>query len=468
MSEGTVPAAAPGLDLIGHLIDAGKIDTAHRDIYLHHALSLMAPLLPRTEFLKLKDYRKQADDLIGKSRLAVERNDWQTVRDYTARISYLRSTFLEREHLTAAAAEVYEPADVVIDPFSPGLSPFLASKGRSPVELHRKIIDIFQHLEAEDSGSRDFYARREAWFRSRRHAGIGSGGEEKTADPARLQRDALQAVEHGDVESLDRILQEMERAGVVVLSDQEGQKRPVDDRELLEPFPAAAVEAAKAAGMIEADVAAAPRVSDFLWSSAWQPNLAEPRSQEGHVRLAGTERELPVDIPDPFRDTLEMFMLHPFVNSGGVRYLPAMAAEKFLVEDFAENSPADEAPLVEMLGLPRRRGLARVSLELAFLQRGPDILRSRFGLDPCEFRLVCIPFDLFQRIGSEKGWGTEPQWTHFDGYQLVRGGGVRALVGGDARYGGVFDLCSISDFDEREGVIARFAIVRRKRMLAAG
>jgi hypothetical protein len=39
-------------------------------------------------------------------------------------------------------------------------------------------------------------------------------------------------------------------------------------------------------------------------------------------------------------------------------------------------------------------------------------------------------------------------------------------VGGDVRYGGLADLVSISPNDEREGVMVRFAVVRRARLVA--
>ena len=47
-----------------------------------------------------------------------------------------------------------------------------------------------------------------------------------------------------------------------------------------------------------------------------------------------------------------------------------------------------------------------------------------------------------------------------------RGGKLRALAGGDGRFGGINDLVSISRTDAREGVYARFAVVRRVRMVA--
>jgi hypothetical protein len=42
---------------------------------------------------------------------------------------------------------------------------------------------------------------------------------------------------------------------------------------------------------------------------------------------------------------------------------------------------------------------------------------------------------------------------------------LRALAGGDGRFGGLADLVSISPTDAREGVYARFAVVRRARMI---
>ena len=48
---------------------------------------------------------------------------------------------------------------------------------------------------------------------------------------------------------------------------------------------------------------------------------------------------------------------------------------------------------------------------------------------------------------------------------MLSSGGLRALVGGDARYGGLNDLVSIAVDDERDGVIARFAVIRRARQV---
>jgi hypothetical protein len=85
---------------------------------------------------------------------------------------------------------------------------------------------------------------------------------------------------------------------------------------------------------------------------------------------------------------------------------------------------------------------------------------------PLEFRLVCMPYDLYMRLGRDRGWGQWPHWTQFDGYQVMGGNRLGALVGGGGRFGGVTDLVSISRNDSREGVYARFAVARRARMAA--
>ncbi len=43
---------------------------------------------------------------------------------------------------------------------------------------------------------------------------------------------------------------------------------------------------------------------------------------------------------------------------------------------------------------------------------------------------------------------------------------LRALVGGDARYGGPEDLGSVARDYETERLVARFAVVRRQRLTA--
>jgi hypothetical protein len=181
---------------------------------------------------------------------------------------------------------------------------------------------------------------------------------------------------------------------------------------------------------------------------------------------------LPSGSPEGLRDGVEMFVIHPLVNSGGARYLPSLVAEDVLVEDFpdpADNETPPASGLVKSLGLPGRRGLPRIAIEQALLMHGTRILEKELGLDPRVFRLVCIPPDVYVRLGEAQGWGRQPFWTHFDGY-LIRTvmGQVRlqALAGGDVRYGGLYELLAVGRDYDSDRLLARFAVVQRARMVA--
>jgi hypothetical protein len=155
------------------------------------------------------------------------------------------------------------------------------------------------------------------------------------------------------------------------------------------------------------------------------------------------------------------------VYSGGARFLPRFGVETVLVEDFPEDTgPPTDGKLLHALGLAKRRGLARVEIDDRLLERGNEIVAQQLGLDPREFRLVCVPQDVYARYGRDHGWGKRHQWTHFDGYQVLRDGALRALAGGDVRYGGLNDLVSIELTDQRDSVIVRFAVIRRARHVA--
>ena len=99
---------------------------------------------------------------------------------------------------------------------------------------------------------------------------------------------------------------------------------------------------------------------------------------------------------------------------------------------------------------------------------GARIVNNELGLDSRVFRLVCIPPDVYARLGEAEGWGRQPFWTHFDGY-LIRtvSGQVRlqALAGGDVRFGGIYDLLGVGRDYNSHRLLARFAVVQRARMV---
>ena len=243
--------------------------------------------------------------------------------------------------------------------------------------------------------------------------------------------------------------------------------------EIQKPFDGGAVEKARALGLAQVEIKpqsseVAKSIAEFVRQHQWRTTAAAAEiAREGAVRLNELMRELevPPEIAEPASTVILMFAINPFVNSAGVRYVVHFGAEYVLVEDFPETSePPAEGDLLKALELPRRRALARLEIEHALRDRGPVVLQERLGLDPKEYRLVCLPYDVYLRAGRDLGWGQQQWWTHVDGYQLGRGTRLRALVAGDVRHGGLYDLSAIGGDDGREAVVARFAVVRRARM----
>ena len=116
---------------------------------------------------------------------------------------------------------------------------------------------------------------------------------------------------------------------------------------------------------------------------------------------------LPKEVSGPLKVLVGQFLRNPFVNSGGARYLPVFSAEAVLIEDFPEDQePPATGALLSALGLARRRGLARLEIDDALLENGATVLEQQLLLDPKEFRLVCIPHDLYMRCRSRARLGS--------------------------------------------------------------
>jgi hypothetical protein len=196
----------------------------------------------------------------------------------------------------------------------------------------------------------------------------------------------------------------------------------------------------------------------------WAQVPREPLS-ETHRKAEGAHcgHDQPPELSPALRDNLDLLLVHPFVTSVGTHYIPWFGEETLLVETFAENEEASKH-LVDALGLPRRVGLSRIQIEDALASRGPALCAD-LGIDPVDFAVVCIPFDAYLRLAQRYGWGKQTRWTHFDGFQLLQDAHLRALVGGDVRYGGPHDLCSVERSYDTDRLLARFAIVRRHRFL---
>ncbi len=237
--------------------------------------------------------------------------------------------------------------------------------------------------------------------------------------------------------------------------------------ELAAVFPDAAVSRAGELGLVMEQLQRAGGLNEYLScccaDRATFPNAPLSDTQRttesctcGHV--------CPPEVRASLRENLDLLMGHPFVSSAGLRYLPWFGQETLLVETFPETDPDARTDLLSALGLPTRRGLARLVIEDALFTNGPRVC-AQLGLDPVEFIVACVPFDAYVRLAPKHGWGLQELWTHFDGYQITRELCLWALVGGNARYGGPDNLSSVVREYDSERLTARFAILRRERFV---
>jgi hypothetical protein len=475
MSENLALPGSEKVSSVSQLLEAGKTDTVYRDLYLERAQVILGALLSHSEYLHLKHSKVDIDDLLRQVAPALERQEWVKVKELTGRIRVLRQTVEEKHALSDLAGKIYEPDDVPLNPFDRGLQTVLAFSNQEPARLRDSMVVTLATLEKKDPVLRSFYSRRRAYFKS---LSLGLSKDDnviKEIDPVQIQKQARWALESRDINSLERLAEEMLRTKPPV--EGETVRRELVARSIKEGedpsfiFSEKTLSAARRFQLVPARVESSREFGDYLQCCcAWQAKIPDQPLTEAEKCIEGCTcgHPCPPSMPGPLKETLDLLMLHPFINSAGVRYLPRFVAELVLVEDFPEEEKyASVSELLTALGMQRRTALSRMEIDQALLWRGAQIVKSELGLDPQEFRLACIPFDLYSRLAETRGWGRQKSWTHFDGFQIWKGGRLRALVGGDVRFGGRYDLCSISRADERDGVVARFAVIRRERLQMA-
>jgi hypothetical protein len=331
-----------------------------------------------------------------------------------------------------------------------------------------------EHLSALERGDAPwsgFYAARRAAFGALALTGPHASPADAPAMPAPDVRDAAaQALKAGDMDRLADLAEALIAAetptapAAVRTADGESAPTPDNSRSEVQAVVFSPETLARARQLGLAARHLEPRFDlASLRRYAWRP-LFDEAGAGGADQLP-----LPAGMPDNLRDGVTMFVLHPVVNSGGARYLPRFLAEDVLVEDHpdvVDGQPPPGGELLTRLRLPRRHGLSRVAIEQALLMHGARILEDDLGLDPRLARLVCIPSDVYVRLGEAEGWGRQPFWTHFDGYVVARDGRLRALAGGDVRFGGLYDIVAVTRNYDSERLVARFAVVPRAGMAA--
>ncbi|HEU4340685.1 MAG TPA: hypothetical protein VFU31_03865 [Candidatus Binatia bacterium] len=464
------------IKIVGLLVEVAKLDTVYRDVHLRQARQLLSPTLDESAYRAIGSTEKEIDDLMRRSRTAVLQRDWGQAAELSERIEDLRRRQARMGSLANIGKEVYEADAVAFEPFSPGKHLGPNAQAGQP-NLRTGVMAALASLAKLDTGSKVFYEKRRSYFSGLELASTKASQKGPQRDRGQAEQLAMEAAVRGDVAALQRLAKELrdwkdsgaattDGSAPAMLSRYEC---PVD---LAVPFPPQVIERARELGLMEARTAPfaeLAKVREVIYTHVDQPVPSNPdMEREGVLRArAEAELELPADLDtEESRVLAGQFIQQIFINSGGARYLPPLCAETVLIEDFAENESADlPSKLLAALKLPKRGGRSRTEIEAALMRFGPEVVQNTLGLDPVEFRLVCIPYDLYARFGRERGFGKWSHWTHFDGYQVMAGNRLRALVGGDGRFGGLYDLVSISPSDARDGVYARFAVVRRSRMI---
>jgi len=467
---------------VASLVEVAALDTVYGDVYLRRARELLGGVLSLSQYRAREQVERDIAEAVRQSKVATMLQDWQKAAALAEQAERMRREAAATAALSELGAKVYDAAAVAVDPFSPG---FEALPGYNPdlPAVRDALAAKLAALERADAAEAGFYRERRAFFTALTIAAPAKGSDRPAArGRAELEQLAEQAAARGDMAQLKQVAQEILtlRAKEQAAGKAEAGAAPAGGARLTyrcpvdlgAPFPAAAIERARGLGLTPARTEPLPQwepLFDFVTARVFDSNLAAMQTElEGAIRAEALVEQagLPADLSEPVKVLVGQFLRNPFVSSGGARYLPLFRAEAALIEDFAEEGDAPQGGLIEALELPRRHGLSRREIDEALLRLGGSVLSERLQLDAREYRLVCIPEDLYMRFGRERGWGQWERWTHLDGYQVLRNGELRALVGGNGRYGGLSDLASIAVNDRREAVLARFAVIRRARQVA--
>ncbi len=481
----TRSSSVSSIEVARMLIDVADTDTVYRDVYLRRARAFLSHDVTIDQYRGFQGVQQQIEKIVAASRAATALQDWKLVQQLASQADELRHTALTQGALVAIGELVYDAPSVAIDPFSLGLAG-TGPSGAALADIRDKAVATFAKLVTADPQQSAFYEDRRRFLSALavavRRSDAASATGNRTQSIADLERLAYEAAQRGDVAELKRLAGEIlaqqatEGAKTTTAAMDAGPTGvaslggcPVD---LGAPFAPEVVARARTLGlavvMMQPDPQAAPLI-DYVTARITQPGLQAVESEfEGTMRIEALvdKSTLPSEIAESAKTLVAQFVHQTFVNSGGARYSPPFAAEAVLVEDFTEGTEPANHALAEALGIGGRRGLAREDIETALLANAAAVLEEQLGLDPKEHKLVCTPPDVYARFGRECGWGKQQQWTHLDGYQVLKNGRLRALVGGDVRYGGVTDLTSIGASDKRDSVVARFAVVRRARLVA--
>jgi hypothetical protein len=444
------------METVRALVALGDVDALYADRYQARAETTLAAVCPEARFLRLAAEAAALEQLVEHMRDAAARGDWARLR-ILARDGAAAQARREAERdLRAVAGAVYGARGG--GPSTPALALGRVLDARSAERERIAAEQQLRYLCQHDAGWASFYRGRLAHFVA---LGEAVGPASSVVDADALRQRVLAALEHTDFEGVRRMLDASVAPAAHATTPVAGHARCDRPRAIDGPFDAAVRCRAEELGLDVATLAAEPALASCLASwCRWEPDGGDPPAR---AERSDCGRPCPVLGRQALWESLNFLVVRPCATSAGTPYRPLFDAESMLVERFAEDDADAPSALLALLGLPRRRGLSRTSIERA-VRRGSAAVCTALGLDPFAFTLALIPFDAYVRLAPARSWGEQPLWTHFDGYRLAPGGVLRALVGGDCRYGGADGLCGVGRDYDGAHLLARFVVLHRQRL----
>jgi hypothetical protein len=459
-------ASEADLLILQALVTLNATDLLYADQYLCRAEVLLPTVCTREQYLALQHDQGNLPRLTKELRQAAEHGDWAKVSSLAQEAAQTRERLVANEQLLQAADAVYGPRVIHADATALGLTGVVVHPTANLLAARDATLDQLRFLLAHDSEWAPFYSKRIAHFEHLQVITDENPGA--TVDPIELQKRLLQAVGKADFVQVQRLAETIATQGQGRVGRLRA-PRLADGRAegLAAAFSDTTPSRARELGLTPETLVVNKGLNEYLsCCCADRATFPESVLTETHRKAESCTcgHACPPNVHGSLRDNLDLLLLHPFISSVGARYLPWFGVETLLVENFSETEPDARTGLLSALGLHRRRGLPRIAIEDALLTNGSRVC-TELGLDPAEFTVACIPFDAYLRLAPQYQWGQQQLWTHFDGYQVSREVHLRALVGGDARYGGPDDLCSIERDYDVEHLTVRFAVLRRQRFM---
>ncbi len=455
------------LSAVQNLLSLSSTDLLYADCYLARAEALLSTVYTRDAYACVSRDQQQLPEIKADLRQATERKEWARVETLAREAAAADSRLVANASILPLSAAVYGPRLLRPDAAAFALGGVVATGDVTLRHARDEVLEELRWLKENDGDWRPFYDGRIEHFE---RLEILSGEElHPTLDPDQLQRKILAAVADGDFSQVQRLARAIPTESSTGPASRVRASPPLRRRteHLALPLPPKALERARDLGLTATTMSPAESLNKLVALGSPAPTtfrdapMAATRDAETSEALAAP---CAPGVSARLAENLDLLMGHTFINAGGVRYAPWFGQENLLVEVFPETESDARTGLSSALGLSRRRGLSRAWIEDALLTHGFRVCEN-LRLDPAEFMVACIPFDVYLRLAPEQGWGKRDMWTHLDGYQVTGKLTLLGLVGGRARYGGPEDLASIARDYESEALTVRFVVLRRDRFL---